>query len=425
MHITVLTIGSRGDIQPLLALAVGLQQIGRHKVLFAAPDDFEALVREHKLEFFPLGINARQLLGGGEIGAGMESGRNTILWVWRILQEMQPAFERLLENTCLACRGAEMIVFSTMGLSAYHVAEKLGVRCCWAIPFPAMARTRAFPSMVFPRLRLGGTYNLLTHILAEQFLHQLTRQFINRWRKCSHLPAIPFSRWPYSQLHGPLPILFSFSPSVVPKPPDWGENVHITGYWFLDHAPDWQPPARLVDFIESGPAPVYVGFGSMVHRNPQQTVNLVHEALERSGQRGVLVAGWSGLAEAHFPRRSPNLLVLDAIPHAWLFPRMAAVVHHAGSGTTGAGLRAGVPSVLVPYMGDQLFWAQRVTELDVGPRPIPRRQLTSERLAAAITSAVTDHGLRARAATMGERIRAEDGVGRAIEIIERGTARTS
>jgi sterol 3beta-glucosyltransferase len=414
MHIAVLAIGSRGDVQPLLALGAGLQRTGRHKVRFIAPDDFGALAREHGLDFAPLGMNMRQLLATGDLGAGMESGRNTLLWLWQILRTMRPTFERLMEHTWLACQGAETIVFSTMGLGAYHVAEKLGVPCCWAIPFPGMVRTRAFPSMAFPALRLGGAYNLWTHALAEQFIQGLTGRFINRWRRERHLPAIPLGRWPYSQLHGqPLLVLYSFSPIVVPKPPDWGAHVHVTGYWFLDPAPDWQPPAGLVDFLEAGPPPVCVGFGSMAHRNPQQTTHLVREALERAGQRGVLVTGWGGL----YP--SADLFTLDAIPHAWLFPRMAAVVHHGGSGTTGAGLRAGVPSVLVPHIGDQPLWARRVRELGVGPRPTPRRRLTAERLAAAITSAVTDVDMRARAAALGERIRAEDGVGRAVGIIER------
>jgi len=424
MRVTVLAIGTRGDVQPLLALAVGLQRTGRHQVRFIASDDFGALVREHGLDFCPLGLNARELLVMGSLGAGMESGRNTILWVWQILQTMRPTFERLMENTWSACQGAEAILFSTMGFGAYHVAEKLGAPCYWAIPFPSLARTRAFPSVGFPPLGLGGAYNLWTYALAERFVQQLTARFLNRWRRERfHLPPIPPGKWPYDQLHGqPLPVLYSFSPIVVPRPPDWGEHVHVTGYWSLDPAPSWQPPARLVDFIESGPPPVYVGFGSVAHRNPRQTTQLVREALELSGQRGVLVAGWGGLAGDDLGYRSAGLFALDSVPHGWLFPRMAAVVHHGGSGTTGAGLRAGVPSVLVPHTGDQPFWAKRVAELGVGPRPIPRRQLTTERLAAAITSAVADAGLRARAATLGERIRAEDGVARTIEVIERGAA---
>ncbi len=422
MRITVLAIGSRGDVQPLLALAVGLKQTGRHKVRFAAPDNFESLVREYSLDFFPLGVNAHEVLGTGASISGMESGRNTLLWVWQILRSMRPMFERITENTWLACQDAEIIVYSTMGFGAYHVAEKLGIPCCMGSPMPGLAPTRAFPSPggVFPSLRLGGGYNLLTHILSAQLLQALTGRFINRWRREQlHLPAIPLGKYPYNQLHGrPQPVLGSYSPIVVSTPPDWGEHIHVTGYWFLDPAPDWRPPAQLVDFLKAGPPPVYVGFGSMGNRTPQQMAQLVREALELSGQRGVLAAGWGGLATSN-SRHSANLFTLDSVPHAWLFPHTAAVVHHGGSGTTGAGLRAGVPSVLVPHMGDQPLWARRVMELGVGPHPIPRRQLTAGRLAAAITRAVTDQGMQARATALGERIRNENGVGRAIGIIER------
>jgi UDP:flavonoid glycosyltransferase YjiC (YdhE family) len=153
----------------------------------------------------------------------------------------------------------------------------------------------------------------------------------------------------------------------------------------------------------------------MANRSPRGTTQLVIEALERSGQRGVLVTGWGGLEKAEL---TPNLFALEDVHHAWLFPRVSAVVHHGGSGTTGAGLRAGVPSVLVPHIGDQPFWAQRVAELGVGPQPIPRRQLTAPRLAEAITSAVTDKDIQRRARSLGEKIRAEDGIGKAIEILE-------
>jgi sterol 3beta-glucosyltransferase len=214
-------------------------------------------------------------------------------------------------------------------------------------------------------------------------------------------------------------MLHSFSPILFSRPPDWGEDIHITGYWFLDHPPDWQPPAGLVDFLKSGPPPVYVGFGSLPHRNPQQTAQIVLEALQQSEQRGVIATGWGGLNGSDLSHPPGDVFMLESIPHDWLFPRMAAVVHHGGSGTTGAGLRAGVPSVIVPHTGDQPLWAQRVAELGVGPRPIPRRQLTAKRLAAAIARAVTDKDMRARAAALGERIRAEDGIAHAMEVIER------
>jgi len=419
MRITILAIGSRGDVQPLLALAVGLQKTGRHRIRFAAPDNFESLVREYRLDFFPLGINTHNLIGARDRSTGLESGRNFLLWSLQALRAIKPMLALLMERTWLSCKDAETIVYSYIGIGAYHVAEKVGVPCYMAASVPGLAPTRAYsnPDGVFPPLPLGGGYNLITYFLSRQILQAITGSFINRWRREKlHLSPIPFGKYPYGQLHGrPTPVLGGYSPLVVPKPSDWGEHIHVTGYWFLDPKSDWQPPAPLVEFLESGQPPVYVGFGSMANRSPRQTTQLVSDALERSGQRGVLVTGWGGLEKANL---SANVYVLEAVHHAWLFPRLSAVVHHGGSGTTGAGLRAGVPSVLVPHMGDQPFWAQRVAELGVGPQPIPRRQLTALRLAEAITSAVTDTGIQTRAKSIGEHIRAEDGIGKAIEILE-------
>lgn len=424
MRITVLAIGTRGDVQPLVALGVGLQQTGRHEVCLVAPDDFEALAGSQRLSFLPLDMNVHGMLGTRAMKAFIEPGGNIILGIWRLLRMMRPMLDRLMENTWLGCRKAEAIVFSTLGLGAYHIAEELGVPCYWAMPFPGFSRTRAFPSTAFPSLRLGGVYNLLTYILIEQFMQQLTGRFFNRWRQERlNLPSLSLFKWPYGQLHGrPVPMLYSFSPILVPKPPDWGESIHITGYWFLNHPPGWQPPAALKGFLESGPPPVYVGFGSLPHRNPQQATRVVVEALQQAGQRGVIATGWGGLNGSGFSHLPNDVFAIESIPHDWLFPRMAAVVHHGGSGTTGAGLRAGVPSVVIPHTGDQPLWARRVAELGVGPGPIPRRQLTAERLAAAIAHAVTDKDMRVCAAMLGERIRAEDGVTRAIGVIERGAA---
>jgi sterol 3beta-glucosyltransferase len=415
MRITLLSLGSRGDVQPFIALAVGLQKTGRHEVRFAAPDNFEALAREYSLNFSPLGVDTQKILGTG----GITPDRNILLWFWEVLRSLKPLTDRIAENTWLACQDAEFIIYSSMGFGAYHVAEKLGVPCSMASPIPGFAPTRAYPNPngLFPSLPLGGGYNRLTHILSGYLFQLFTGHLINRWRKEKlDLPAIPFGKYPYYQMGGhPQPIFGSYSPIISPKPPDWGEHFHVCGYWFLDPAPSWQPPAQLNSFLEAGAPPVYIGFGSMANRASQKMAELVQEALDQSGQRGVLAAGWGGLDNANLP---DHIFALDTVPHAWLFPRMAAVVHHGGAGTTGAGFRAGIPSILVPHMGDQPFWAKRVIELGVGPQPIPQRKLTSERLAAVITAATTDQNMQARAAALGERIRAEGGVARTIEIIE-------
>jgi UDP:flavonoid glycosyltransferase YjiC (YdhE family) len=202
---------------------------------------------------------------------------------------------------------------------------------------------------------------------------------------------------------------------VIPKPPDWDDRIHVTGYWFLDPADDWAPPSALLEFLQADPPPIYVGFGSMSSRKPEETADLILLALVRAKQRAIILSGWGGLHKADLP---DTVFMVDSIPFSWLFPRVAAVVHHGGAGTTSAGLRAGVPSIVIPFFGDQPFWGQRVAELGVGPAPIPRRRLTVERLAQAIQEAVTDQTMRQRAAHLGSRIQAEDGIARAVAVVQ-------
>jgi sterol 3beta-glucosyltransferase len=202
---------------------------------------------------------------------------------------------------------------------------------------------------------------------------------------------------------------------VFPTPEDWPTSVHNTGYWFLDEPGGWQPPKGLLDFLEGGPAPVYVGFGSV--GDPQQaaaTTRLVAAALQQAGQRGVLATGWQGMAQ--MDDLPEGIYMLESAPHSWLFPRMAAVVHHGGAGTTAAGLRAGVPSVVVPFSNDQFAWGQRVFELGVGAPPIPRKKLTAEKLARAIEFALGEN-LKNAAGELGVKIRSENGAQAAAEVV--------
>jgi UDP:flavonoid glycosyltransferase YjiC (YdhE family) len=211
-------------------------------------------------------------------------------------------------------------------------------------------------------------------------------------------------------------VLYGYSRHVWPPPGGWDATNHVTGYWFLDAHADWLPPQDLLEFLDAGDPPVYVGFGSMGNRNPAEAAEITLQALQRAGQRGVLAAGWGGLSPAELPE---SVYMTSSIPHNWLFPRMAAVVHHGGAGTTAAGLRAGIPSIVVPFMGDQPCWGQRVAALGVGPRPIPRRKLTVEALAAAIGQAIHDSQMRQRARQLGENIRDEHGVANAVAIVRK------
>jgi sterol 3beta-glucosyltransferase len=198
------------------------------------------------------------------------------------------------------------------------------------------------------------------------------------------------------------PILYGWSPSVLPKPPDWGKWLHTTGCWFLEQSEGWKPPRGLTDFLNSGPPPVFVGFGSMNNTDPERLTDIVLRALERTGRRGILATGWGGIGDSDLP---DSVFRVEEVPHDWLLERVEAAVHHGGAGTTAASLRAGVPTAVVPFFADQPFWGRRIAELGVGPEPIPRRSLSVDRLANAIQQATADRDMKARAIAPSRRIK--------------------
>jgi len=414
MRVTVLTVGSRGDVQPYLALAVGLRASG-HEVRLATHARFRGAIEDRGLAFRPLEGDPRELIRGRAGTEWLESGESTIRFVRRFLRLFRPLLRPYLAGVQAACTESDAIVFAPLAFAAWHVAEALGVPSWMAAVQPA-TRTRAFPALpVAARPSPGGAYNLATHVLYEQLAWQALRPTLNTWRReALGLRPLPL-RGPFRAVQRRrTPVLYGFSPLVVPKPADWPAWYRLTGYWFVDRPSGWTPPRRVVEFIESGPPPVYVGFGSMVPRDPAATMQVVLGALRRAGVRGILATGWIGETGLTLPR---HVLAIGDIPHDWLFPRMAAVVHHGGAGTTAAALRAGRPAVVVPFFADQPFWAERVAALGVGPSPIPHSRLTLDRLAAAIRTAVRDGGIAQRAAALGDRIRAEAGVADAVTAI--------
>ncbi|MCK5319361.1 MAG: glycosyltransferase family 1 protein, partial [Anaerolineales bacterium] len=231
-------------------------------------------------------------------------------------------------------------------------------------------------------------------------------------RSNPHLP--PLTGWPFAAgSDRRTPILYAFSPGVLPPPADWGEDVHVTGYWFMD-APDWHPPQKLLDFLDTGPKPIAVAFGSTSSRNPERMAKMIREALALSGQRAVIVG-----ENNHFNDLPNTIFQLDSAPYSWLFARVSAIVHHGGAGTTGAGLMAGVPNIITPFTSDQPFWGHRVHSLGAGPKPLPAKKLTAQTLAKSIIATVSDQEMSARAKAISVRIRAEDGVSRAIDIVQK------
>ncbi|GAA2428245.1 glycosyltransferase [Actinomadura vinacea] len=416
-RVVILAAGSRGDVQPCVALGRGLAARGS-SVRVAGIGDYERLVTDAGLEFGRLHGSLSDLMAGEEMRRWLDGGQNPVKFALNLKRLLASLAAPLLRDVAAACRDADLILYPTIGFLGEHMGERLGIPRA-LIHFQPNQPTRAFPHPLIPQAHLLGPLgNEWSFRAFDQIAWQALRPILNPWRQQSlGLPGMPL-RGPMTRLRqARQPVLCCVSPAVVPRPADWPPYVHLTGYWFLDPAPNWTPDPRLADFVSAGPPPVYVGFGSMVPRDPADTQRIVRAALRQAGVRGVLLA-----APPHEPPVDDDVFVVDDVPHTWLFPRMAAVVHHGGAGTTAAGLRAGAPTVVCPFFGDQAYWGRRVAALGAGPRPLPIRRLTVSGLAAAIRQAVGDPRIRRRAAELGRRISAENGVSNACAALD-GTTR--
>ncbi|MDP3417455.1 glycosyltransferase [Falsiroseomonas sp.] len=405
--IVLQTLGTRGDVQPFLALARGLQAAGFAVRLATAPR-FQAEVEQAGVAFAPLPGEMLALIDTPE-GQAAISGRHRLWAALRLMRGRGPMFRRLLDAQWAAAQGAALLVWHPKALGGPHIAERLGIPGFVALPLPALAPTAAFPSPLLPFAELGPL-NWASHALMLRAAERIARQPLRDWRqKVLGLPPAGRGAAAAGRLH-------AYSPVLVMRPADWDARTHVTGPWVLPTPQDWTPPPALAAFLAAGPPPVHVGFGSLPTEDAARMGRLVAEALALAGQRGVISTGWGGLA-LDSPR--PGLHVIQGAPHGWLFPRMAAVVHHGGAGTTDAGLRAGCPTVVCPFFGDQPFWGRRVQALGVGPAPIHQRALTAEALAAAMRQAVSDPAMREAAGRLAAQMAGEDGVAEAIRILRR------
>lgn len=417
MKVLISTFGTQGDVQPFIALGKGLIAAG-HEVTVCTPGGFRPLVEKHGLTFAPMNDELLTLIR--DALDPLRAAESKV----QMMKRFRPAIRRGMDDEWAAVQSyrPDLLLYHPKALGAYHIAEKLGLPEVMSLPIPFCTPTRAFPLPLFSDPGLGGWFNRLTYSfvpLSSALWSSVTNDF-----RVNTLGLAPLPRFMDSlvkQNGKPVPILYSHSPEVVPVPPDYPPHVHVTGYWFLNEADGWQPSPGLVQFLGMTPSPIYIGFGSMGGANPQRRGAMVLEALRRTGLRAVVARGWGAIEAQDVP---DNVFMLDSAPHEWLFSRVSAVVHHGGAGTTAAGLRAGKPTLICPFLGDQPFWGRVVHQLGVGPAPISQKKLTVDRLTVALDSLANEIVMQQRAAELGARIRREDGVARAVTILEdlvRGT----
>jgi len=404
LRITLLTLGSRGDVEPYLGLGVALARAG-HQVTVAAPSAFEALIRRAGLDAFLVEPDPRLLAVEGEPPRWLRSSATA--GAMRLRHSLGITYSGYLQ----ASRRAHVILYPAwLAPVARTIAQTCG---CLALPtyLAPMHPTRAFPSPFFNYSSHPG-WNHLSHFMALWLGRAALNGAPNTWR--SQVVGLAPTAIDLLPPDGEV-CLYGFCRSLLPPPPDWPPGVVVTGPWWLEPPDSWRPPEDLDRFLRASGKVVFLGFGSMMDSRPKNLNAVVETALARLGCRAVLLAGPAG--QLDLPP-SPRRLAVRDIPFDWLFRRVDAIVHHGGAGTTAQAARAGKPSVAVPFFGDQLFWGQRIHRAGGGPRPIPRRALTSERLVSAIDEALHDPRSAERAAFLGTRVRAETGLSTAVSLIE-------
>ncbi|CCF52740.1 hypothetical protein NDA11_004010 [Ustilago hordei] len=447
MRIYCLTIGSRGDVQPYIALCKALKEHGHTPVIVSHPE-YRGWVEGHGIEY--RGV-------GGDPAALMKLSVEHRIFSPAFFRESIGKFrvwlDELLRECWEECQGADLLIESPSTMAGIHVAEGLGIPYFRAFTMP-WTKTSAYPqAFSVPSIEMGPSYNSSSYVLFDQIMWVATSGQINRWRK--HMVGIGPTDW--SKLDADsVPFIYNFSPAVVPMPNDWGDRVKISGYWFLDNPEsNWSPPKEMAVFLKrakkDGKKIAYIGFGSITIENAEEVSANIMRAVHQADVRAIVAKGWSGRGgskpkkkkkQPHPQQQKPqqqhstsqndsedtateeehdseielpdDVFVVDSVPHDWLFPQIDIAMHHGGAGTTGASLRAGLVTLIKPFFGDQFFWANRVQKLGAGARV---NSLGVSDLADALKSAASDRVMVEKAQGVGELIRSEDGVATAIEFL--------
>ncbi len=405
--ITILCSGSRGDVQPYIALAAELKRLGRD-VRIATGKSFADLIEGNGIECYPLAADVHS----AEIDPALLKAAQTSdspLKMLLTFRKMKKYALLMTEDMFNACEGSEIIVYHPGCAIGYYAAQMMGIPAVMAAPFP-LHKTKEFASVIaYGRSHMPTA---LSYSLLQSMLWTASKLGVASCLKAK-LGKLPKNFGsPLERVDPAHPAVISCSNFVFPRPSDWNENIHQHGYWFLEDL-RYSPPRELADFLCEGEPPVYFGFGSVFSPSEKQHfVKEITEALRQTGQRGIVC----GMGEVH--DLPGNIFAMESVPHSWLFSRMAAVCHHGGAGTTAAGFKAGIPSIIVPFSNDQFAWAHRAYDLGVGAKPIGKKKLSADSLAAAIEFALSP-GVKEKAAALGEKISQEQGARKCAEVIAR------
>ncbi|KAI6758011.1 hypothetical protein HG531_003836 [Fusarium graminearum] len=426
LNIVIHVVGSRGDVQPFIALGNELQRYG-HRVRLATHDIFENFVRESNLEFYPIGGNPAELMSYMVKNPGLIPSMKSL--AAGEIQKKRWMVQEMLEKFWLSCIKpdtltgnpfvADAIIANPPSFAHVHCAQALGIPVHLMFTMP-WSSTRAFPHPLANLKNVGSdprVENYLSYGIVEWLTWQgraySLRDLINKWRRSIDLEEVATFDAPMLTQTLKIPFTYCWSPALVPKPADWASHIDVCGFFFRD-APKFSPPQDLAEFLSAGPPPVYIGFGSIVLDNPEKTIGIILDAVKATGARAIISKGWSDLAGS----ANENVYWIGDCPHEWLFQKVAAVIHHGGAGTTACGLRNGKPTTIVPFFGDQPFWGEMVAKAGAGPFPIPHKELSVENLSHAIKFCLSDEATAA-AALIAKKMESEVGVRAAVQSFHR------
>jgi len=407
MKILLVTYGSLGDVRPLLALGQALCKYGL-PVRVCAPPDSRPLFEKAGLAYAPLGTDVRQLMAAF---ADRLVGRPLAAMapMTRLLKrELEIQFRQLPAEVA----AADLVLFSGLAVSVPSLAEACGVPYRYAVSIPALLPSRYHAPLTVPWQHLPPLCNVVLWRLAGIFLNSGYRPQINRHRR--RLGLRPLKE---VMTHLTANMVVAADRELAPLPPEAPADCRQTGYW---HAPSHHPlPEAVERFIDRGPPPIYIGFGSMGDSRPRRTLSLLRQAVRRAGLRALIQSGWAGW---RFASDDTCLCVTEDLSHERLFPRLTGAVHHGGAGTTMAAARAGIPQIIIPHLLDQYYWGRRILVNGLGPPPIPKNRLHAGVLARAMRRMASSPSLRVNARTMSKPLQQRNGVQEAVRWLTGSTS---
>jgi sterol 3beta-glucosyltransferase len=381
-----------------------------HSVKLTAPARFKNRIEESRITFVPLAGDPAEL--SKQLN---DSGNNFLRMINSLMHHAIGIGIDVIQQTERACSDVDLVIHTFMhAVGGHTLAREKNIPDVHVQLFPMFSPTGDYPNVTLPNLKLRSA-NRLTHSISRWITVWGAKIGFEQIRRRAGLPKqklySPFDRDP---VRPPTPILCTWSPHVLPTSEDWPSNVHVTGYLFGEFDTTYQPPIELQRFLDTGEPPICISFGSMINRDAQKIDDIIHGALSQTNNRGIILSGWSELKK----QSSDHIFYLDAIPHQWLLPHCKMIIHHGGAGTTSAGLRAGIPNIVIPFTADQPFWGKRVYAIGAGPKPIFVKKLSAANLTKAILDA-NDPLLRKRAHEIGQKLKHEQGVEMTIQFIEK------